>query len=99
MEIPKYKSVIGNQEQLLKAWNSFKDPEPVTESHMTPDGTVLTRTVNESIHSDALHFWTQYKLPPIPTINGDGAITEHSPVLKSQPSPSSKLEYSVDDTS
>lgn len=96
--VPKYKIASGNQEELLAKWYQFKDPEPITESYEAPDGTKVTRVLTDVLHPDALHFWTKYALPPIPTINGDGALRDYSPELKSQPSPSSELENSIDNT-
>ena len=98
MDIPKYKSVVGTQEQLLEQWKQFKDPEPVTETHVTPEGEKVTRVIHDVLHPDALNFWTKYTLPPI-DVSYEGAISEHSPVLKSQPSPCCNLEYPVDNAS
>ena len=98
MDIPRYKNVLGTQEELLARWKEFKDPEPVTETYEAPDGTKVSRVLTDVLHPDALSFWTKYTLPPIDVSCGS-TISEHSPVLKSQPSPCSKLEYPVDDTS
>lgn len=99
MEIPKYKITSGNQEQLLKAWNEFQEPEPVTEMYEAPDGSKVTRVLTDVLNPDALHFWTKYALPPIPTIGGDGALRDYPSELKSESSPSSELENSIDNAS
>ena len=95
----RYKTPSGNQEELREAFKCFKDPEPVTESYEAPDGTKVTRVLTDVLHPDALHFWTKYALPPIPTINGDGVVRDYPAELKSESPPSSELKDSIDNAS
>lgn len=97
--IPKYKTLSGSQEDLLFKWKQFKDPEPVTETYEAPDGTKVTRVITDVLHPDALHFWTKHSLPPIPTINADGAIRDYPTEFKTEPTPSCELENSVNNAS
>lgn len=95
----RYKTLSGSQEQLLARWNEFKDPEPVTETYEAPDGTKVTRVLTDVLHPDALQFWSKYTLPPVPTMNGDGAVRDYSPEFKAQPSPSGELKDPIDNAS
>jgi len=95
MDIPRYKNASGTQEELRARWKEFKDPEPVTETYEAPDGTTVSRVLTDVLNADSLSFWTKFNLPPIET-SGDNITREYSPVLKSQPSPCSELEYPVD---
>jgi len=92
--IPKYKTISGTQDQLRELMKTMKDPEPVTESHITSSGEKVERLV--SLESEALNFWAKYCLPPIPE-GGQAAdtITSYSPVLKPETAPSSKLDDTI----
>ena len=98
MEIPKYREISADQETLRELFKTMKDPEPITETYISPDGQKVERVLTDVLHPEALSFWTKMVLPPIPATINSGEILESSPRLKSQPSPSSELENPINDT-
>ena len=98
--LPKYRIANGTQEQLREAWKTFKDPQPITETFVAPDGTTHSRVLTDVLHPDALSFWKIATLPPLPTIGGNGVVHvfESPSDSEPQPTPSGELKDSVNDT-
>ena len=82
MHLPKFQTLTGSQEELLKKYNE-----------MTSVG-VLTA---ESVMATA-NFWASQNLPPIPDVWTPDSKSDFAPDSKAESSSSSELQDAVKDT-
>ena len=82
MNLPKFSTMTGSQEELLKKYNEMRSVGP-----LTIESVMLTA-----------NFWASQNLPPIPDVWTPDSLSDSTTDSKAESSASSELQDPVKDT-